>query len=311
MESIGTLAGGIAHDLNNMLHPIIIALQILRMKIKDKDNQNLLNALEASAQRGADLVKQVLSFARGLEGEHIILQMRHIITEIEKILQETFPKSIEISTDIPQDLWIISGDPIQLHQVLMNLCVNARDAISGSGRLSIYAENIIIDENYARMNIDAKVGPYVVITVSDTGTGIPPKIMDRIFEPFFTTKEPGRGTGLGLSTAFGIVRSHGGFINVYSEVGRGTRFRVYLPAIETAEVKKEEERRGELPRGNGEMILVVDDEAEAIALYTQNREQIGVVLMDMVMPIMDGLAAIRALYKIDPHVKVIAVSGLK
>jgi two-component system cell cycle sensor histidine kinase/response regulator CckA len=185
------------------------------------------------------------------------------------------------------------------------------------------------------MNIDAKAGPYVAITVSDTGTGIPPKIMDRIFEPFFTTKEPGKGTGLGLSTAFGIVRSHGGFMHVYSEVGRGTRFRVYLPAIETAEVKKEEERGGELPSGNGEMILVVDDEAsirevtratleaygyrvitandgaEAIALYTQNREQIGVVLMDMVMPIMDGLATIRALYKIDPHVKVIAVSGLR
>jgi two-component system cell cycle sensor histidine kinase/response regulator CckA len=334
MESIGTLAGGIAHDLNNVLQPITMALQLLRKRFTDEKSQSWLDTLETSAQRGANLVKQVLSFARGLEGQYIILQIRHIIVEIEKILGETFPKSIEIHTDIPKDLWTVYGDPTQLHQVLMNLCLNARDAITGSGRLSISAEDIFIDENYARMNIDAKVGPYVVITVSDTGAGIPPRIMDRIFEPFFTTKEPSKGTGLGLSTAFGIVRSHGGFINVYSEVGRGTRFRVYLPAIETPEVKKAEEKRGELPRGNGELILVVDDEAsirevtrailetlgyrvitandgaEAVALYAQHREELGVVLMDMVMPIMDGPVAIRTLYKIDPQVKVIAVSGI-
>jgi PAS domain S-box-containing protein len=333
MESIGTLAGGIAHDLNNVLQPITMALQLLRKRFTDEKSQSWLDTLETSAQRGANLVKQVLSFARGLEGQYIILQIRHIIVEIEKILGETFPKSIEIHTDIPKDLWTVYGDPTQLHQVLMNLCLNARDAITGSGRLSISAEDIFIDENYARMNIDAKVGPYVVITVSDTGAGIPPRIMDRIFEPFFTTKEPSKGTGLGLSTAFGIVRSHGGFINVYSEVGRGTRFRVYLPAIETPEVKKAEEKRGELPRGNGELILVVDDEAsirevtrailetlgyrvitandgaEAVALYAQHREELGVVLMDMVMPIMDGQAAIRALFKVDPEVKVIAISG--
>jgi two-component system cell cycle sensor histidine kinase/response regulator CckA len=334
MESIGTLAGGIAHDLNNVLHPITMALQLLRKRFTDEKSQSWLDTLETSAQRGANLVKQVLSFARGVEGEHNILQIRHMIIEIEKILGETFPKSIEVHTDIPKDLWTVSGDPTQLHQVLMNLCVNAHDAISGSGRLSISAENIFIDENYARMNIDAKVGPYIVITVSDTGGGIPPRIMDRIFEPFFTTKEPGKGTGLGLSTAIGIVRSHGGFINVYSEVGRGTRFRVYLPAIETTEVKRAGEKIGELLRGHGELILVVDDEAsirevtrailethgyrvitandgaEAVALYAQHREELGAVLMDMVMPIMDGPSAIRALYKINPQVKVIAVSGI-
>ncbi len=335
MESIGTLAGGIAHDLNNVLHPIIMALQWLRQKFTDEQSQKLIDTIETSAQRGANLVKQVLSFARGLEGEHMPIQIRHLISEIEKILQETFPKSIEIRTDISRDLWTISGDPTQLHQVLMNLCVNARDAMPTSGRLSISAENVFIDESYARMNIDAKVGPYVVITVSDTGVGIPSKIMDRIFEPFFTTKEPGKGTGLGLSTAFGIVKSHGGFIHVYSEVGRGTRFRVYLPAIKTTEVKKVEEKKSELPIGHGELILVVDDEpsirevtratletygyrvitasdgAEAVALYTQNREEVRIVLMDMAMPIMDGPSAIRALYKIDPQVKVVAVSGLR
>ncbi|MGE5445537.1 MAG: two-component system sensor histidine kinase NtrB, partial [Ignavibacteriales bacterium] len=201
IESIGTLAGGIAHDLNNMLHPIIMSLQWLQQRFTDEQSQRVLNALEASAQRGADLVKQVLSFARGLDGEHIPIRAKRLISEIEKILQQTFPKSIEISTDISEDLWVISGDPTQLHQVLMNLCVNARDAMPSSGRLSISAKNIIIDENYARMNIDAKVGPYIIITVSDTGVGIPPKVMDRIFEPFFTTKESGKGTGLGLSTA--------------------------------------------------------------------------------------------------------------
>jgi PAS domain S-box-containing protein len=335
MESIGTLAGGIAHDLNNVLHPIVMALQLLSIKFTDEQSQSWLNSIETSAQRGANLVKQVLSFARGLEGEHTILQIRHLIVEIEKILGETFPKSIEIHTDIPKDLWIISGDPTQLHQVLMNLCVNARDAMPNGGRLSISAENILVDENYVQMNIDASVGAYTAISVSDTGTGIPPGIMDRIFEPFFTTKEPGKGTGLGLSTAFGIVKSHGGFIHVYSEVGRGTRFRVYLPAIETKEVKRAEEKRGELTRGHGELILVVDDEAlirevtrailethgyrvitandgaEAVALYAQHREELGVVLMDMVMPIMDGPATIRALYKMDQQVKVIAVSGIK
>jgi PAS domain S-box-containing protein len=335
VESIGTLAGGIAHDLNNVLHPITMALQLLRKRFTDEKSQSWLDTLETSSLRGANLVKQVLSFARGLKGEHTILQIRHLILEIERILGETFPKSIQIDTEVPKDLWTVYGDPTQLHQVLMNLCLNARDAITGSGRLSISAENIFIDENYARMNIDAKVGPYVVITVSDTGAGIPPGIMDRIFEPFFTTKEVGEGTGLGLSTAFGIVKTHGGFLHVYSEVGRGTRFRVYLPAIETTEVKRADEKRGELPRGHGELILVVDDEAssreitratletqgysvitandgaEAVALYAQHREELGVVLMDMVMPIMDGPAAIRAVSQIDPQVKVIAVSGIK
>jgi PAS domain S-box-containing protein len=336
MESIGTLAGGIAHDLNNILQPIIMAIGILRQEYGDEKNRKLLDTIEASARRGANLVKQVLSFARGEEGEHTVLQMRHLIPEIEKIVKETFPKSIDIHTDTSRDLWTILGDPTQLHQVLMNLCVNARDAMPNGGTLTISAENLLIDENYAQTNIDARVGPYVVITVSDTGIGIPPEIIDRIFEPFFTTKGPDKGTGLGLSTTFGIVKGHGGFINVYSEVGKGTRFMVYLPAIETSQTKEARARREErLPLGNGELILVVDDEAsvleitratletygyrvitasdgvEAIALYIENQKEIKAVILDMMMPIMDGAATIRALRRIDPGVKVIAVSGLK
>ncbi|MEH2275896.1 MAG: response regulator [Nostoc sp.] len=334
LESIGTLASGIAHDLNNILTPILAGAQLLPLKFPniDERTRHLLEILEINAKRGADLVKQVLSFARGVEGKHITLQLRHLIVEVAKILKETFPKSIEVSTDVPQDLWMVSGDSTQLHQVLMNLCVNARDAMPNSGILSISAENLLIDENYARMNLEAKEGPYTVITVFDTGVGISREILDRIFEPFFTTKDVGQGTGLGLSTVLGIIKSHGGFVNVYSEPGNGTSFKVYLPAVEGMETLSLEE----LPpqTGHGELILVVDDEVaiqeitrtsleahnyktliasdgmEAIALYAQNRDKISAVLMDIMLPSLDGLTAIRTLLKINPQVRIIASSGL-
>ncbi|MCX9087939.1 MAG: PAS domain S-box protein [Candidatus Methanoperedens sp.] len=332
MESIGTLAGGIAHDLNNVLTPIMLSLQLLKEKNKDEQGQKLLTILEQNCQRGANLIKQVLSFARGVEGERNPLQAKHVIAEIEKVAKETFPRNIEIQTNIEKDLFTISGDATQLHQVIMNLSVNARDVMQDGGVLSITASNFFIDENYARMHKEAKVGSYVIISVSDTGSGIPPRIVDRIFEPFFTTKEFGKGTGLGLSTALAIVRSHGGFINVYSEIGKGTTFKVYLPAVKT-EIQKEEEQL-KLYIGHGELILVAEDEgsireitsstletygykvltssdgAEAVALYAQNKDKVKVVLMDMMMPVMDGYASIRAIRKINPEVKIIAVSGL-
>ncbi|MEH2116909.1 hybrid sensor histidine kinase/response regulator [Nostoc sp.] len=334
LESIGTLASGIAHDLNNILTPILAGAQLLPLKFPniDERTRHLLEILEINAKRGADLVKQVLSFARGVEGKRITLQLRHLIMELAKILKETFPKSIEISTDVPQDLWMVSGDSTQLHQVLMNLCVNARDAMPSSGILSISAENLLIDENYARINLEAKQGPYTVITIFDTGVGIPREILDRIFEPFFTTKDVAQGTGLGLSTVLGIIKSHGGFVNVYSEPGNGTSFKVYLPAVEGMETITPEEL---LPqRGHGELILVVDDEVaiqeitrtsleahnyktliasdgmEAIALYAQYRDKISAVLMDIMLPSLDGLTAIRTLQKINPQVRIIASSGL-
>jgi CheY-like chemotaxis protein len=227
---------------------------------------------------------------------------------------------------------MVSGDSTQLHQVLMNLCVNARDAMANGGSLSISAENLLIDENYARMNLEAKEGPYTVVTISDTGGGIPREILDRIFEPFFTTKDVGQGTGLGLSTVLGIVKSHGGFVNVYSEVGNGTSFKVYLPAVGGMETLTPEE----LPpqTGHGELILIVDDEAaiqeitrtsleahnykilvasdgiEAIALYAKNRDKISAVLMDIMLPSLDGFTAIRTLRKINPQARIIASSGL-
>jgi PAS domain S-box-containing protein len=333
MESIGTLAGGIAHNLNNMLTPMIMSLQMLKQKFNDEQSQRLLTILENNSQRSADLIKQVMSFARGVEGERKPLQVKYLISEIEKIAKETFPRDIELKKDVPDDLWTILGDATQLHQVIMNLCVNARDAMPYGGVLSITASNFFVDKNYVRIHTDAKVGSYVVITVSDTGTGIPPKIMDRIFEPFFTTKEYGKGTGLGLSTALAIMKGHGGFINVYSEVGRGTAFRVYLPAIKT-EIQGAEEQQPELLVGDGEWILVAEDEesirdvtfstlemsgykvitaddgAEAVALYAENMDKIKVILMDMMMPVMDGQASIRAIRRVNPEIKIIAVSGL-
>ncbi|MCE8425660.1 MAG: PAS domain S-box protein [Candidatus Methanoperedens sp.] len=333
MESIGTLAGGIAHDLNNVLTPIMLSVQLLKDKYMDEECQKLLDMLDRNTKRGADLIKQVLSFARGVEGERNPLHAKHIITEIEKVAKETFPRNIEIKTEIPKDLWIISGDATQLHQVIMNLCVNARDAMPFGGTLRISAENFFIDENYARMHTEAKIGSYIVIAVSDTGTGISPEVLDRIFEPFFTTKEHGKGTGLGLSTSLGIVKSHGGFINVYSEVGKGTTFQVYLAATKT-EFKEAQQQEPELPVGKGEFILVAEDEVpiseitcstleahrykvltaengeQAVTLYNENKDKIKVVLMDMMMPVMDGQTSIRAIRKINPEVKIIAVSGL-
>lgn len=334
LESIGTLASGIAHDLNNILTPILAGAQLLPMKFPDVDERtrHLLEILEVNAKRGADLVKQVLSFARGVEGKRINLQIRHLIVEVSKVLKETFPKSIQVTTDLSKDLWVVSGDGTQIHQVLMNLCVNARDAMPNGGSLCICAKNLYIDENYARMNLEAKVGPYIVITVTDTGLGIPEENLDRIFEPFFTTKEVGQGTGLGLSTVLGIIKSHGGFITVHSEKGVGTSFEVYLPAVEGVETLKADNAK--VATANGETIMIVEDEPaiqeitktslethnyktivasdgiEAIAVYAKHMDQISVVLMDLMLPSLDGLTAIRTLKKINPKVKIIATSGL-
>lgn len=332
LESLGTLASGIAHDLNNILAPILMAAELLQKRISDERNHGLIETLVTNAGRGSALVKQVLSFARGVEGKRTILQLKHLILEIQEFAKQTFPKSIEYKREIAPDLWTVTGDATQLHQMLMNLVINASDAMPNGGVLSISAENFFVDETYARMNLDACVGPYIVITVKDTGIGMSSEILDRIFEPFFTTKEVGKGTGLGLSTVLGIVKSHGGFINVSSTVGKGTQFQVFLKAVSAQPQARE---YLELPVGNGELILVVDDEAEirsvtkimlemynyracaaidgidAIALYAQRRNEISLVLVDMMMPEMDGLTTIRALKKMNPHVLIVPSSGIE
>ena len=265
MESIGTLASGIAHDLNNVLSPILMAAHLLKSKCHDKQNLQMLTIVENNAKRGANLVKQVLSFARGIEGDRNTIQLQVLIAEIQQIIEQTFPKSIVLQTQIQPNLFPISGDNTQLHQVLINLCLNARDAMPDGGILKITAENVFIDEHYASMHLDAKIGSYALLTIADTGVGIANELLDRIFEPFFTTKDFGKGTGLGLSTAIGIVKGHGGFVNVSSCVGN-TTFKVYLPTV-IAEVTQQLEE-SPIPPGNGELILVVDDEP-AIREITQ------------------------------------------
>lgn len=334
MESIGTLAGGIAHDLNNVLSPIMMSVDVLKEKISDSQGRRMLSILEASARRGADMVKQVLTFARGVEGERVQLQTRHLLRDVAKMVGETFPKTIQFQSQIPDSLWVVNGDATQLHQVLVNLAVNARDAMPAGGTLAISAENYVLESDIQHQGAMILPGFFVLIRVSDTGSGIAPDVLDKIFEPFFTTKEQGKGTGLGLSTVLGIVKSHGGFVQVQTEVGRGTIFQVFLPAQEGAQVQPVEPAAAEVPLGNGETILAVDDEAsvltmtketletygykvitardgaEAVATYTAHRDEIRGVLTDMLMPHMDGPATIRVLKRIDPNVRVIATSGL-
>lgn len=334
MESLGALASGVAHDINNVLGPITLSLALLRQKVTDEAAWKLIDMLESSASRGSGIVRQVLTFARGIEGERIELTLKHVIGEMENIIKETFPKSIQLRLDLQKDLWTVIGDPTHLHQVLLNLCVNARDAMPSGGTLTVSAQNITLDESYSRIHRDAKIGPYVLLSVSDTGIGMPPQVREKVFEPFFTTKPLGTGSGLGLSTTIGIVRSHGGFINVYSEVGKGTDFKVYFPATTASVSVKPEVEKVVLPMGSGELILVVDDEAsireitkatleasgytvvtandgtEAVALYAQRRESVALVVCDMIMPYMDGAATVRALKKINTNVATIMVSGL-
>ena len=336
MESIGTLAGGVAHDLNNILTPIMMAAPLLRMpELPPADFERLLDTVEINAERGSAIVKQLLTFGRGIESERVIVQPRHMIKEMAKISQETFPKNIAITVDVADDLWPVRADPTQLHQVLLNLCINARDAMPTGGSLRITGENLRIDEHYAAQIPDMKPGSFVVVKVSDSGMGIPRDVMDRIFDPFFTTKEAGKGTGLGLATVMGIVKSHEGSIQVNSEPGKGTTFIVLLPASPGATPVDARGPTERLPRGRGESILVVDDEpgildatcrllqlhnyqvqvaadgAEALGIFSQNFQAIQVILTDLMMPEMDGLALVRVVRRIAPDMKIIATSGLR
>ena len=335
MESIGTLAGGIAHDLNNILTPILMSINALKTKTWDPHAIKMLETIGISAKRGADIVRQVLTFARGIQGERIEIQPKQLLQDLELIMKDIFPKDIRLQWSIPEEAWTIQGDPTQMHQVLLNLCLNARDAMPNGGDLCLGIEHCVLDEQFAAMNFQAKPGRYVKFSVIDQGTGMPPEILEKIFEPFFTTKDINKGTGLGLSTVSAIVKSHGGLINVYSEQGAGTTFHVYLPAMETScETRREQSEETSMPQGNGETILLVDDEspilditsqilqaygyrvltasdgAEALPLYEKHQQEIAVVLTDMRMPVLDGAAMIQTLISLNPAIKIIAISGL-
>jgi PAS domain S-box-containing protein len=335
LESIGMLAAGIAHDLNNVLAPILLAAPMLRDHASDPADVRIISTLERSAERGAGLVRQILGFAHGADGAHRLLQPKHLLRDMAVFIEETFPKSIHLEHVIPSDLWLVNGNPTQLHQVLLNLCVNARDAMADGGTLTLRAENLVVDEVAGAALEGGRSGPFVVIHVEDSGTGIAPEVLARIWDPFFTTKAAGKGTGLGLSTVRGIVESHAGFVTVHSLVGRGTTFRVHLPAAEAGAVSPTDQTPVAVAaRGTGELVLVVDDEpgirnmaaailarhgyrvltaadgAEAVALFAPRSREIRVLITDISMPNLDGAALAGVVLRINPHVKVVAVSGL-
>ena len=335
LEAIGTLSSGISHDLNNILAPILMASAMLRDTLADPRDRDLMGVIGSSARRGAEIIRQLLTFSRGIEGERVPVQVRHLIKETAAIARETFPRNITLIEEAEAGLWPVIADATQLHQVLMNLCVNARDAMPDGGELTIAAENVRLSERDTQLGVNARNGPHVLLTVRDTGHGIPRAIIDRVFEPFFTTKSIGRGTGLGLSTVLGIVRSHGGAVTVYSEPAHGSVFKVYLPATPEGDVTPTSVETAELARGQGETILVVDDEEailaatrycleghgyrvltakngqEALAVFDAHRREVKIVITDVMMPVMDGLKLARALRELDAAVRVIASSGLE
>ncbi|HMB93954.1 MAG TPA: response regulator, partial [Rhodothermales bacterium] len=280
------------------------------------------------------MVKQVLAFARGVQGDRVPLRPELVVREVEKMAEETFPGNIEVQVDLADDLHLVQGDATQLQQVLMNLCVNARDAMPDGGTLSIQVANLTIDATMARANLEAKPGKYVKLSVSDTGEGIPPAVLDKVFEPFFTTKPVGKGTGLGLSTVYSILKSHNGFASVHSQVGQGTTFDIFLPASVNAEVPDEDDGIRAVRDGHGELVLLVDDEdfiretgqeilenagyrvataadgKEALAICAQQADDMAVVITDIMMPEMDGIELIRTLRRDYPHLPIIAASGM-
>jgi len=333
LEGLGFLVSGIAHDLNNVLSPMMVALQGLRDEVQSPRGVRKLDLLDASATRAASLVRQVLAFAKGTEDERMLVQPARVLHEIQKMLAESLPKTIEFEAESAPELWNIRVDPTQLHQVLLNLCLNARDAIGGKGKIRIRVTNMMLDSSFVSMRPHARPGPFVVFSVSDTGSGIAPELLERIFDPFFTTKLPSQGTGLGLSTVAAIARSNEGFVEVESAPGVGSTFRVYFPGRPSSPVFAVEPM---LPRvlGHGETILFVDDEeavreilrealehagytvltaadgAEAVAMYARQSDHPAAVVLDMHLPVMDGVTTLHALSRIDPRVKVVATSGL-
>jgi len=334
IESIGALAGGMAHDLNNALSPILMGLQLLQKQRLDEETHRMLSVMEQNTHRGADMVRQVLLFSRGRNSEKEPLSPGGLVREMERIARQTFPKSINVAALVPADLWTVLGNATQLHQVLLNLCVNARDAMPRGGELTLAADNVELGADEAARIPNGAPGRFVMLLVSDTGTGIPLEIQPRIFEPFFTTKPAGQGTGLGLSTMSRIVGQHGGFVNLKSEPGRGATFEIYLPRATFMPMENTNRvSPAELPRGNGELILVVDDEesvremvslglttqgyrviaaangADAIALFERQAGEVRLVLLDTDMPVLNGQATIPFLRAQAPTVPIVLMSG--
>lgn len=335
LESIGTLAGGIAHDLNNILAPILMSGDLLLNETLTPDQRKMVELIHESAKRGADVVRQVLAFARGEDGNRTEIQLRHLIVERCNVSRQTFPKNIQVEEQVPRDLWPVQADPTQIHQVLMNLMINARDAMPKGGTLTVTACNRIIDKENRYLSNELKPGPCVELTISDTGTGIPPDIIERIFDPFFTTKAPGKGSGLGLSSAMGILRGHKGALRVNSTPGEGSTFKLFLPADARKNQSPVQPELPHLPAGNQEPVLVVDDEDSIRWMIRNTLQSLGyrvelarngqealekiqdrktdpyrLLLLDLMMPVMNGPELVSRLKPDFPELPVLIMSGM-
>jgi two-component system cell cycle sensor histidine kinase/response regulator CckA len=337
MESLGTLAGGVAHDLNNVLAPLLLGIQLLLTAERDERHVELLHTMESSVKRGADMIGQVLSFARGVQGERVTVDVAKLLDELRSFGREALPSNIRLEVSVPDDLWHTIGDTTQLLQVLVNLMTNARDAMPDGGNLAISARNTELDQAYPSVSHLAPPGRYIAIDVEDDGSGMTADVVSKAFEPFFTTKEQGHGTGLGLASSLAIVRAHGGYMQVYSEPGRGSRFHLRLPATDDQFADaplSQPEVAADKRLGHGETVLVVDDEiavreltqqtletfgyltvsagngVEALDLLSNPASHVDLVLTDMMMPIMDGAALASELSKSHPGLPIIAASGL-
>ncbi len=332
MESLGVLAGGIAHDLNNIFSPILLASELLRDNVTNDEGRKIVEVMCTTAQRGSEMVKQILSFARGAAGQTAALDLHPLVNDICKLLRRTLPPSVRIQNQLSQHRLLVMGNVTQLHQVLMNLCVNARDAMPNGGLLQLEAETALLERKTPPGSAEPISGKFVKIVVRDTGTGIPPELLAKIFDPFFTTKEEGKGTGLGLSTVVSIVKSHSGFLEVDSKPGEGTAFTIFLPAAENAP-GREDSASAAPPDGHGKLVLVVDDEEALLEMckltletfnyrvvtardgvagllaFEQHRAQIQVAVVDLMMPLMDGARMIKELRRVAPSLKIICASG--
>jgi len=334
LESIGTLAAGMAHDLNNILAPILISAETMRWGLPPDQQEENIKRIELSVKRGAGIIQQVLTFGRGVSGNRAAIHAGEVIQEVAQIIGQTFPKNIVINSQIEDGLWTLMGDRTQIHQVLMNLYLNARDAMPNGGKLTVRARNVTLTEARPALPAAAQPGTYILLQVSDNGCGIAPEDRERIFDPFFTTKEVGKGTGLGLSTVLGIVKSHLGTVMMESELGKGSTFRALFPASPEVAKSSAPYVPTELPSGDSELVLIVDDEQEivsgiqrmlenknyrvlvakngleALALIQRHGTAIDALVTDITMPEMDGVQLIRMLRKDHPRLQIIASSGL-
>jgi|GEM_PF-3121309 len=335
MEAVGSLAGGIAHDLNNLLSPMLMSVGLLKSKENDPQRNEILEMMETSIHRATDMILQVLAFERGMDGKKVDVDPVDILHDLEHILAETLPRNITLEITGAKDLPHLNGDPTQIHQVLMNLCLNARDAMPHGGELRIKAaERELRNPPQSAIGATLLPGRYLRLSVRDTGSGISQESLLRIFEPFFTTKSKDKGTGLGLATSLAILKSHGGAISVDSILDKGTTFTLYLPVALHAAADSLPEADGEIRLGNGERVLVVDDEQsirditreiltgfgyhvhlaehglEAVEYFREHHRELSLVLTDLMMPVMDGAAAMRRMREIDPAVPILATSGL-